>query len=149
MENNVLPEDTRTLETQLLPDETNNPSSVAKDATTPETEPVLPHATNKSKSPGTPSKDGNLDTTTPTDDKPGRGVFKTKTITILRSKDPRTFKCSVCGIRAPTLDYWRVVRDTLLKRDTNFFSLLGFFCFLKSVKWKCYLQLLGTSHLLR
>ena len=38
-----------------------------------------------------------------TDEKPSKGVFKTKTITIRRSKDPRTFKCSVCSTRASTL----------------------------------------------
>ena len=32
-----------------------------------------------------------------------KGVFKTKTITIRRARDPRTFKCSVCGERFPTL----------------------------------------------
>ena len=35
--------------------------------------------------------------------KSGRGVFKTKTIMIRRSRDPRTFKCSVCGNQSPTL----------------------------------------------
>ena len=33
------------------------------------------------------------------DIKPSRGTFKTKTITIRRSRDPRTFKCSMCGTR--------------------------------------------------
>ena len=47
------------------------------------------------------------------------------------------------------VDWGRVVRDTLLKQDTNFFTLLGSFYFLKSVKWKCYLQLLGPSRLLQ
>ena len=47
------------------------------------------------------------------------------------------------------VDWGRVVRDTLLKQDTNFFTLIGSFYFLNSVKWKCYLQLLGTSHLLQ
>ena len=37
------------------------------------------------------------------DEKPVKGVFKTKTITIRRLKDPRTFKCSVCSTRASTL----------------------------------------------
>ena len=37
------------------------------------------------------------------DEKPVKGVFKTNTITIRRSKDPRTFKCSVCSTRALTL----------------------------------------------
>ena len=37
------------------------------------------------------------------DEKPVKGVFKTKTITIRRSKDRRTFKCSVCSTRASTL----------------------------------------------
>ena len=77
-ENNVLPDDMRTSETLPVPDETNNPNPVGKDATTPETEPMLPDATNEIKSPGTPSKDGNPDTITPTDNKPSRGVFKTK-----------------------------------------------------------------------
>ena len=38
-----------------------------------------------------------------TDEKPSKGVFKMKTITIRRSKDSRTFKCSVCSTRASTL----------------------------------------------
>ena len=37
------------------------------------------------------------------DEKPIKGVFKTKTITIRRTKDPCTFKCSVCSTRALTL----------------------------------------------
>ena len=35
--------------------------------------------------------------------KPSKGVFKTKRITIRRSKDPHTFKCSVCDTGASTL----------------------------------------------
>ena len=35
--------------------------------------------------------------------KPTKGVFRTKSITIRRSKDPRTFKCSGCDTRKSTL----------------------------------------------
>ena len=35
------------------------------------------------------------------DEKPVKGVFKTKTITIRRLKDPHTFKCSVCSFLTP------------------------------------------------
>ena len=43
--------------------------------------------------------------TPPADDgkKPVRGMFKTKHISIRRSKDPMTFKCSVCDTRTPSL----------------------------------------------
>ena len=51
---------------------------------------VVPDATNKT-------------TTETTDDtKPTRGVFKTKRISIRRTKDPRTFKCR-CDIHASSL----------------------------------------------
>ena len=36
-------------------------------------------------------------------DKRKKGVFKTKTITIRRARDPRMFKCSVCDGRFPSL----------------------------------------------
>ena len=36
-------------------------------------------------------------------DKKRKGVFKTKTITIRRARDPRMFKCSVCGGCFPSL----------------------------------------------
>ena len=39
----------------------------------------------------------------PIDEKPSKGMFKMKTITIRRTKDPCTFKCSVCSTRASTL----------------------------------------------
>ena len=37
------------------------------------------------------------------DVKPSKRVFKTKRITIRRSKDPRTFKCSVCDTHMSSL----------------------------------------------
>ena len=52
---------------------------------------IVPDATNKT-------------TTAITDDtKPTRGVFKTKHISIRRSKDLRTFKCSSCDTCTSTL----------------------------------------------
>ena len=56
-------------------------------------------------------------------------------------------KCTIFSLTR--LDWWEVVWDTPLKWDTNFFTVLGSFYFLKSIKWKCYLQLLGTSRLLQ
>ena len=35
--------------------------------------------------------------------KPTKGVFKTKQISIRRTKDPRTFKCSKCDTRTSSL----------------------------------------------
>ena len=37
------------------------------------------------------------------DTKPTKGVFRTKCISIRRSKDPRTFKCSACDTRTTSL----------------------------------------------
>ena len=46
----------------------------------------------------------NMTTPPATDDvKPSRGFFKTKRISIRRSKDPRTFKCSACDTHTSTL----------------------------------------------
>ena len=83
----------------MIPDETPETSSVGIDATINQPNAVLPDATNLMSVPPdeTETKDNNAVLVEPNDEKPSRGVFKTKTITIRRSKDLRTFKCSVCG----------------------------------------------------
>ena len=59
---------------------------------------VLPDTTDKDKDlPDTTDKN----TTEP--GKPTKGVFKTKQISIRRSKDPRTFKCSICDTHTSSL----------------------------------------------
>ena len=79
----LLPDATKTQPDAKLPEVTQNllPDKTSEDN-------VLSNATNKTK----------------TDDtKPKRGVFKTKRISIRRSKDPRTFKCSACDTHTSTL----------------------------------------------
>ena len=80
-------------------------SPVGTDATTKQPNTVLPDATNSNSVPPdeTDTKVDNAVLVEPNDEKPSRGVFKTKTITIRRSKDTHTFKCSMCGTRTPTL----------------------------------------------
>ena len=104
-ENNTLPDDTDKSSVPMLPDNTSKPIPVVTDATIPSQSNVVPPDATNSKN-TLPDKTNNKDDNAiiePVDEKPSRGVFKTKTITIHRSKDPRTFKCSVCGTRAPTL----------------------------------------------
>ena len=105
VENNMLPDTTDKSATLPLPDEMPKSRPVGIDATTNQSNTVPPDATNSKSAPPdeTGTKDDNAVIVEPTDEKPSRGVFKTKTITIHRSKDLCTFKCSVCGTRAPTL----------------------------------------------
>ena len=89
-DNNTLTDATENPAILTVPDETDLPDT---------TDVVLPDATKDMAAPPDET-DGVDDNTPPTNPKPGksgRGVFKSKTITIHRSKDPHTFKCSVCG----------------------------------------------------
>ena len=104
-ENNTLPDDTDKSSMLPLPDDMPKSSPVGTDTTiTNQSNVVPPDATNSQSTlpDKTKTQDDNA-AIEPADEKPSRGVFKTMTITIRRSKDPRTFKCSVCGTRAPTL----------------------------------------------
>ena len=86
----TLPEETPDPKTHTVPDETDLPDK---------TDAMLPDET------GGPVPDKTT-TGAASSAKPEnrlKGVFKTKTITIRRARDPRTFKCSVCGERSPTL----------------------------------------------
>ena len=74
----LVPDPTNTAPTRELPEATQN---------------VLPDKT---------EKDKNLPDVTK-DVKPTKGVFKTTQISIRRSKDPRTFKCSACDTRTSSL----------------------------------------------
>ena len=106
-ENNTLPEATKEPATPMIPDETLGMNTVLTDTTRNQPNAKLPDATQptlKGELPDeTDTKDDDMLPAEPNDAKPSRGVFKAKTITIRRAKDPHTFKCSVCGIRAPTL----------------------------------------------
>ena len=78
-----------------VPDATNTPSANKL----PEaTQNVLPDKKDKDKDlPDTTDKNKMEDA------KPTKGVFKTKQISIRRSKDPCTFKCSTCDTRTSSL----------------------------------------------
>ena len=106
-DNNLLPEATDAL---IIPDKTDENTPDGPDKTITQPKNVLPDATNLLLPDVT--KD-NIDepknsvdksaSQNSVDEKPVKGMFKTKTITIRRSKDPHTFKCSVCSTRASTL----------------------------------------------
>ena len=88
-----------------LPDETPNPVSLTvtyeTDLPLKKDDAMLPDETGGL----SPDKTA-AGTVTPGEVKPEsrrKGVFKTKTITIWRVTDPRTFKCSVCGERFPSV----------------------------------------------
>ena len=109
-DNKVLSEATTDLDALTIPDKTAGKTPDGPDETITQPKNVLPDATN-SLSPDT-TKDNTgkpkcsadkSDSRDLVDEKPVKGVFKTKTITIRRSKDPHTFKCSVCSTRASTL----------------------------------------------
>ena len=93
------------------PDETSiQPKNVLPDETSIQPKNVLPDATNMLSPDTTKDNMGKPECSADkteshdsVDEKPVKGVFKTKTITIRRLKDPRTFKCSVCSTRASTL----------------------------------------------
>ena len=109
-DNNVLPEVTNDVDALMIPDKTDGNTPDGPDETITQPKNVLPDATNPL------SPDATKDNTdepklsvdesasrNSVDEKPVKGMFKTKTITIRRSKDPHTFKCSVCSTRASTL----------------------------------------------
>ena len=81
------------------------PTSLIRDATNSLSKKEVPEATQNVLPDITDKKDKNkvlpdtMDNTTIKLGKPTKGVFKTKQISIRRSKDPRTFKCSKCDTR--------------------------------------------------
>ena len=117
-DNNVFSDETTKLNVPVVLDKTVGKTSEGIDKTPTQANVVKPDATNTLSPDATnmllldatnastvKGDDGmNKPETSDLDNgKPVKGVFKTKTITIRRSKDPRTFKCSVCSIRASTL----------------------------------------------
>ena len=80
--------------------------SLVRDATNSSVTNELPEAT-QNMLPDTTDKDKDLPDTTDKNTtetaKPTKGVFKTKQISIRRSKDPRTFKCSKCDTHTSSL----------------------------------------------
>ena len=109
-DNSVLPEATNDVGALSIPDKTDGNNSDLPDETITQPKNVLLGATNPQSPEAT--KDSTAEPKQSVDEiasgntskeKPVKGVFKTKTITIRRSKDPRTFKCSVCSTRALTL----------------------------------------------
>ena len=106
-DNTVFSEVTANPDGPTIPDKTVGKTQEVPDKTTTQSKNVNPDTT-KTLSPeatkdNTVKPDGSADKSESGDEKPTKGVFKTKTITIRRSKDPRTFKCSVCSTRASTL----------------------------------------------
>ena len=89
----------------MIPEKTPEMGSVGKDTTINQPNTMLPDTTNSNSvlPDETDTKDDNTVVAERNDEKPSRGMFKTKTITIHRSKDSHTFKCSVCGTQTPTL----------------------------------------------
>ena len=109
-DNSVLPEATNDVGALSIPDKTDGTNSDLPDETITQPKNVLPDTTNP-QSPdaakdSTAKPKQSVDKTSPRNtarEKPVKGMFKTKTITIRRSKDPCTFKGSVCSTRASTL----------------------------------------------
>ena len=107
---NKVPEATNDVDALTFPHKTDGNTPDGPDKTITQPKNVLPDATNPLSPDAT--KD-NMDepkhsvdesaSRNSVDEKRVKGMFKTKTITIRRSKDPRTFKCSVCSTRASTL----------------------------------------------
>ena len=109
-DNSVPPEATNDVDALSIPDKTDGNNLDLPDETITQPKNVLPDTTNPQSPDAT--KDNMAEPKQSVDEtasrntageKPVKGVFKTKTITIRRSKDPRTFKCSVCSTRASTL----------------------------------------------
>ena len=98
-ENRTLTDATEKSSILMIPDKTPETSPVGVDATSQQSNAVLPDATNSKSIPPdeTEIKDNNAALVEPNDEKPSRGVFKTKTITICRSKDPRNLNV-VCVV---------------------------------------------------
>ena len=89
-------------ESNKLPDKTTNSAvlTVPDKNDLPGATDVLPPDETKDRAASQDATDGVENNTLLADPKPGkssRGVFKTKTIMIRRSRDPHTFKCSMCG----------------------------------------------------
>ena len=110
MDNSVLPEATNDVGALSIPDKTDGNNSDLPDETITQPKNVLPDTTNLQSPDAT--KDSMAEPKQSVDEtasrntageKPVKGVFKTGTITIRRSKDPSTFKCSVCSTRVSTL----------------------------------------------
>ena len=94
----------------MIPDKRTGKPQDGLDKTPTQSKIVLPDVTNtvsqdetKNNTEKTKTSVDKPESCDSTDEKPSKGVFKTKTITIRRLKDPRTFKCSVCSTRASTL----------------------------------------------
>ena len=85
----VLPEATAGPNSVTIPDKTSENTPDGTDETPKQSKTELPDTTSNVSPDVTKAKT--------------KGVFKTKTITIRRSKDPHTFKCSVCSTRTATL----------------------------------------------
>ena len=83
-----------------------------------------PDATNPNTAPpdATDDMDDSASLIEPKSEKSCRGVFKTKTITNCRSKDPCTFKCSVCGKQSPTL--WELNVEMVFLKRHGFLQLM-------------------------
>ena len=85
------------------------PTSLVRDATNSLLKNEVPEATQNVLPDTTDKKDKNkvlpdtTDNITTKSGKSTKGVFKTKQISIRRSKDPRTFKCSKCDTRTSSL----------------------------------------------
>ena len=102
------------LDSITIPDKTTGKTPDGLDETPTQSKIVLPDTTNMllqdatknnmEKSKSSADKPESCDST---DEKSSKGVFKTKTITIRRSKDPCTFKCSVCSTTAT----WQPLTD--------------------------------------
>ena len=106
----MLSDATTDLEALMIPDQTAGKTLNGPDETITQPKNVLPDTTNPlspdttKDNTGKPKRSADKsDSQDSVDEKPVKGVFKTKTITIRRSKDPHTFKCSVCSTRASTL----------------------------------------------
>ena len=109
-DNKVLSEAIMDLDALTIPDKTAGKTPDGPDKTITQSKNVLPDATNPLSPDATKDNMGKpkhsadkSDSRDSVDEKPVKGVFKTETITIRRSKDPHTFKCSVCSTRASTL----------------------------------------------
>ena len=109
-DNKVLSEATTDLDALMIPDKTAGKTPDGPDKTITQPKNVLPDTTNQLSPDTTKDNTGKpkhsadkSDSRDSVDEKPVKGVFKTKTITIRRSKGSHTFKCSVCSTRASTL----------------------------------------------
>ena len=109
-DNKVLPDAITDLDALTIPDKTDVKTLDGPEETITQPKNVLPDATNLFSPDATKDNTGKpkhsadeSDSRNSVDEKPVKGVFKTKTITIRKSKDQRTFKCSVFSTRTLTL----------------------------------------------